>query len=424
MRSRSRHNACRVLLSEGSSLSCRQTLYALGPLGYAIDVCDPQPLFCLARYSRYVGTVHRCPSFGQDPIGYLHFLIELLRAQPYDVLLPTHDQVYLFARVRELLRGKIGLPVPEFAAIQRLQGKVEFIRLLDELSLPHPPTHVVRTRSELEAAVTIPCYIKQDYSTAGCGVWRVHDLYILRSIVDGLDRAGLLGGEHDLLVQRPQPGTLCVVQAAFQEGRLIAAHCYESRALGVGGSARARVSVDHPRVREQIGRLGGALSWHGAMAIDYLHDEVTDEPSYIDANPRIGETVNATLSGVNLAQTLVRIALDEQCDSLSQGRAGVQTHSVVMSLLAKGEDGARRRDIVRELAAARRGEGVYERSEDELTRPKEDPLSLLPAAVVVGRLLWSPRQAERIVRGTVSNYALTESAARSIRELDLAITKN
>ena len=74
----------RVLFTEGSSLSSRQALYALGPTGAVIDVCDPSPWLCLARYSRFVRACYRCPRLGADPGGYLQFLSERLRAGRLD----------------------------------------------------------------------------------------------------------------------------------------------------------------------------------------------------------------------------------------------------------------------------------------------------------------------------------------------------
>src|SRR5947209_16876765 len=107
----------RILLSEGSSLSARQTLYALAALPAVIDVCDPRPLFCLARYSRLVRTCWRCPPFSADPAGYIDFVLERTHKERYDVLLPVHDQAFLLARFQHLLRPWVGLPVPSFAAI-------------------------------------------------------------------------------------------------------------------------------------------------------------------------------------------------------------------------------------------------------------------------------------------------------------------
>src|SRR5262249_33402181 len=147
----------RILLTEGSSLSARQTLYALAAARPIIDVCDPRPFLCLARYSRFVRRIHRCPSFATDPQGYLRFLMYRLRAERYDVLLPVHDQVFLVSRFREKLRARVGLAVPEFATLERLQSKAGFLRVLEELKLPHPPTDLVRSREELERSSTVPC---------------------------------------------------------------------------------------------------------------------------------------------------------------------------------------------------------------------------------------------------------------------------
>jgi predicted ATP-grasp superfamily ATP-dependent carboligase len=407
----------RVLLTEGSSLSARQTVYALGYAGAIIDICDPRPLTCLARYSRFVRACYRCPSFTRDPAAYVEFLKDRLRAEGYDVLFPVHDQVYLLARVKEELVGKVGLPVPDFAAVERLQSKAEFVRLLAELNLPHPPTLLVRTRRQLEQAVTFPCYIKLPYSTAGRGVWFVANAAERDAVAHRLEKEGHLAGASEVLVQQPATGVLGVVQCVFQHGRLVAGHCYQALALGVGGSARARISVHRPLVLEQVAALGAHLCWHSALTFDYLWDAAVGRAAYIDSNPRIGETLNATLSGVNLCAALAQVALNRPVSTCVLGRAGTRTHNTLLTLLAKAQHGGTRRALLAELWRACTHQRLYAGSQDELIRPRDDLPSLVPAAWLTGRLLLSPQSSERLVNGTVENYALTEEAARSIREL-------
>jgi predicted ATP-grasp superfamily ATP-dependent carboligase len=406
-----------VLLTEGSSLSARQAVYALGRCGYRIDVCDPNPLLCQARYSRYVRACHRCPSFTTDPLGYVRFLRQRLREGAYDVLLPVHDQAYLLARCRDQLHRLAGLAVPDFATMDRLQSKAGFLRLLAELNLPHPPTVFVRDRPALEQACSYPCYIKQAYSTAGCGVWHVAGPEELRSVADLLEKMGMLDGSHEILVQQPASGVLGVVQSVFQDGRLVAGHCSVARAIGVGGSGPACQSVHHPLVLQHLATLGAHLGWHGALAVDYLTDPEGRRPAYVDANPRLGEVFNATLSGVNLADLLVRVSLGQTVPTIPPGRAGVRTHTVLMTLLAAAQEGQSRGRLLAELARAISGRGLYAGSQDEITRPAEDPLSLLPVAFVAGQLLLNPRAAWRIVRRTVENYSLSEAAVDRIRKL-------
>jgi predicted ATP-grasp superfamily ATP-dependent carboligase len=406
----------KVLLSEGSSLSARQAISALGRTGARIEICDPDPL-CLGRFSRFVRKWHRCPRWNADPRGYLLFLADLLDAERYDVLLAVHDQAFLLARFRADLRSRVGLALPEFAALERLQSKAGFLRVLDELGLPHPPTNLVRTRDELETGATPPCYIKLAHSTAGAGVWRVQDRREVRVVADQLEAAGLLDGRVEHLVQQPAPGVLRIVQAVYQRGRLVGAHCSQARAQGVGGSAWAREGVVDPAVIEHLTALGAHLEWHGALCIDFIHDPETGRASYIDANPRPGETLNATQSGLNLAELLVHVSLDREIPLPPTPRSGVRTHTIVMSLMALAFEGASRRRLLIELRRAWAHHAPYDASQDEITRPREDPRSLIPAVYLTLCLLVNPSAARRIVARTVKNYSLSEGAAQAIREL-------
>jgi predicted ATP-grasp superfamily ATP-dependent carboligase len=397
----------KILLTEGSSLSARHTLYALGGR-YLIDVCDPRPWLCLARFSRFVRKCHRCPPFAADPLGYKQFLLDRLRQEHYDVLLPTHDQVYLCSKFRQEFAPQVAMAVPEFAVLQRLQSKSAFANLFHELNLPQPETRKVSDARELKACAH-PSFVKLPFGTAGSGVWHVETQSDLDALADRLQSAGIT----EVVVQQPAPGTLCVAQAVFQQGRLLAAHTYQARAMGVGGSARARISVSHPIVLDHLRILGTQLNWHGALMLDYLFDSANG-PMYIEANPRIGETVNALLSGLNLCELLVQVALDRPIPHLPPAEVGTRTHSVLMGLLALAQQECERRELLAELWRAGTGQGIYAASQDEVNRVGHDFPSLIPALFLTMQLLFRPRSAQKIVAGAVQNYALTEKTWKAL----------
>ena len=399
----------RILLTEGSSLSARHTLSALGPLGQTLDVCDARPALCLARFSRYSGRLFHCPPLATDPAGYLEFVLARLRADRYDVLFPCHDQAFLLSRFREDLGKVTGLAVPAFDAMRRMQSKAEFVRVLSELSLPFPESVLCCSSADIPAGVSFPAYLKLAHSTAGCGVWHLRNRQDLETALAGISQS--VAGEF--LIQQPASGAFCVAQSVFQQGRLVAAHCYSARAQGIGGSAWARTSVSHPVVIEHLERLGSHLSWHGALMLDYFYDASTG-PAYVDSNPRIGETMNATLSGVNLCEAVVRVSRGEPVERYPAARSGVRTHSLIMSLLALAHQTQSRRALLSELQNARAGRGEYADSEEDLTRFRDDRRSLIPAAYLAGKLLLNPRAADRVVEQTVDNYALTDSAVAQI----------
>src|ERR1700710_1483919 len=164
----------RVLLSAGNSTSAREAITILGVAGHTVEVCDPSPV-CLGRFSQFVRKFHRCPGLRDDPAGYLSFVEKLLAERSFDVLLPIHEQGFLFARVQERIEPRVGLALPDFESYRAAHSKAGFSRLLDELKLPQPATRIVKSAGELRETVRFPAIVKTSIGTASRGIWRVRD---------------------------------------------------------------------------------------------------------------------------------------------------------------------------------------------------------------------------------------------------------
>ena len=129
--------ALRILFSEGSSLTAREFLSVLGPAGHHIEALDPNPA-CICRFSRWMRRLHAAPPSGADPLGYLAAVKAVMAGGRFDVLLPTHEQAWLFAAGRRLLAPGAPVAVAAAAAFSRVARKIAFAQLLNELSLPQP----------------------------------------------------------------------------------------------------------------------------------------------------------------------------------------------------------------------------------------------------------------------------------------------
>jgi len=88
-----------------------------------------------------------------------------------------------------------------------------------------------------------------------------------------------------------------------------------------------------------------------------------------------------------------------------------------MVLMSAAHEGQRRKALIREIRQCIGGRGLYENSEDELIRPREDPLSRLPRFWTILQLLTYPAVARRIVAKTIANYSLPEAATDAIKKL-------
>jgi len=116
-------NRLRVLLSEASSLTAREHLTVLGPAGVRVEAMSSDP-FALRRWSRWTRRLHRCPSPGSDPSGYLHAVSTVLAAGGFDALLPTHEQAWLFAVAPDRLQPAAPVALAPTESFTRAQSKL------------------------------------------------------------------------------------------------------------------------------------------------------------------------------------------------------------------------------------------------------------------------------------------------------------
>jgi predicted ATP-grasp superfamily ATP-dependent carboligase len=405
----------RVLLSEGSSTSAREAITILALTGHIVEICDPNP-WCLSRFSRFVRKFHRCPGLRGDPAGYLAFVEALLRAQHFDVLLPTHEQGFLFARVRERLADKTGLVLPGFASYRIAHSKAGFSRLIDELGLPQPKTHIVKSENEVRDAVRFPGVIKTSIGTASRGIWFVRDQDDLKSALQDLNSAGAFSDE--VLVQEFVGGTTEKAQGVFCRGELIGFHAYRQVAAGAGGGEAIKQSVIRPDVRAWLAAIGNRLAWHGALSIDYLMPDSGGTPLLIDCNPRLVEPMSAYLAGTDLVGLLLQLSRGETPPLLPESREGVRTHLAMQALLGCASRGGSRRDLARECWRLAAGSAPYTDSSEELTPVRSDWISAVPLLMTAMLLLASPKFASRLARGGFGAHLLDLASVRRIQSDD------
>src|SRR6195952_1032870 len=393
----------RVLVSEGSSTSAREAITILGVSGHHVEVCDPSA-WCLARFSRFVRKFHHCPGLRTDPAGYLAFVERLLDTGGFDVLLPTHEQGFLFARVRQRLEGRIGLALPNFANYRTAHSKAVFWGRLAHLARPQPPTRIVTSAQAVREAIRFRAVVKTSVGTASRGIWFVRHAGDLEDALRDLAASDAFNDE--VLVQDLITGTTEKAQSVFCRGRMLGFHAYRQVAPGVGGGEAIKQGVNRPQLRGTVEAIGQALDWHGALSVDYImpHDDAT--PLFIDCNPGLVEPMNAYRSGVDLVGLLLRVSLGETPATLSESREGVLTHLAMQALLGAASRGGTRRDVIRECAQLATVSGPYTGSSEELTPIGEDWISAVSLAMTIGILLASPAFAIKLARGGFGAHLL------------------
>lgn len=401
----------RVLVAEGSSTSAREAITILGLSGHHVEVCDPSP-WCLARYSRLVRKFHRCPGLRDDAAGFLAFVERLLANGHFDVLLPTHEQGFLFARTQQRLERRVGFALPSFEAYRTAHSKAGFSRLLDQLNLPQPPTRIVTSAQALRDAIRFPAVIKTSIGTASRGIWFVRAADDLEIALHDLGAGDAFADE--VLVQDLVAGTTEKAQSVFSRGKLLGFHAYRQVAAGVGGGEAIKQSVHRPTVRAYLERVGAHLGWHGALSVDIIMPNDGTALLLIDCNPRLVEPMNAYRAGVDLVGLLLRVSQGETPAALPESREGVRTHLAMQALLGCASRGGTRGDILRECWRLAAACGPYAGSSEELTPVRLDWFSAVPLTMTAAFLLASPQSAIKLARGGFGAHLLDVGSIRKI----------
>jgi predicted ATP-grasp superfamily ATP-dependent carboligase len=402
----------RVLLSEGSSTSAREATTALGLAGHHVEICDPNP-FCISRFSRFLRRFHRCPGLGTDPEGYLAFVLDLLARERFDVLLPIHEQGYLFAKIRDRLPPHVGVALPSFESYARAHSKSGFSQVLSELGLPQPATTLIGGVSDLRALDRFPFVVKTAIGTASRGTWLIQDAAGRERAVAEIEGEA---GADQLLLQPFIEGPVEHAQAVFDKGRLVAMHAYRQLVRGAGGGPAMKQGAHRPLVRSHMARIGAHLGWHGALSLDYIVGTGDEVPCYIDCNPRLVEPINAMLSGLNLTELLLQISLGEHPPEAAADRDGVRSHMALQALLGCAIRSGSRLKLAREswrLALAR---GIYAGSQEELTPLGWDWCSVIPTIFGALWLLANPNAAHSMHKKAWGSHLLSTGSIQAIHE--------
>jgi D-alanine-D-alanine ligase-like ATP-grasp enzyme len=393
----------RVLLSEGSGLTSRQVATRLAALGHHVEILSSTPI-CLTRFTRHVRALHHVPRFADDPLAWFEAANRIAKTRSIDVLFPTQEQVSVLSALQSRL--EVATVVPDFAALRRVQDKIEAWRTLHAIGIPQPDSIVVRNTDDLTRIARFPVFVKRPVSTASVGVRRASTADELVAVTAAL---GL--GDGELLVQTQASGSLAMVQALAEHGRLVAHHANLRVVEGIAGGAGIKESVTLPTLPEHLERLVQALDWHGPISMDVI--VTADGPLVIDVNPRLVEPFNADLAGVDLVGAMLELARNGHPAPIPAGKPGVRSCQLLLCILGAAEHGSRR-GIWRELIDGIRHRGAYERAVEELTPIGGDPIAAAPVILAVLATLIKPSLWRLFHTGATGPYALTPEAWRTI----------
>jgi predicted ATP-grasp superfamily ATP-dependent carboligase len=253
---------------------------SLGRAGLDVVVAATANEDASVRRSRYVSKFVQLENLDDQAVD---TLLELPRPSgPKPFLFATGDQdALLVARHRERLAEKYCFVIPPFAVLEAIVDKALLYTTAREHGIPHPKFHVVRERSDIEAAVeavSTPCYVKPAMGHEWRRVRRgklekAGDPAELRRILEDFVSLGQIAIPIEII-----PGSdsdlhaLCVYIG--RDGRPVGWRTkrkIRQYPLGIGDGSAQDIS-DEPEVAELGLRLLAITGHRGAATVEFRRD--------------------------------------------------------------------------------------------------------------------------------------------------------
>lgn len=324
----------RVLIATCRGADDRKTLAAVRALGRSgaevwVAADHAQGGVIHSRHCR--GTLST-PSPATEPERFVDFLVDHVRRDGFDALLPLDDYTtFALAAGQLLLRPHVGLAVPPLDALRRAHDKWLAHELAVELGLETPATHApdsFEAARALARELSYPAVLKLRRGSGGVGLRIVNDAAeLLESYRRSPQAPDAVFSAGPPLVQEFVPGDVHDVCALFRHGepRVLLTQRRVLMHPADGGVGIYNETTDEPDLRARAERFLAALDWHGPAQLEFKLDARDGAPRLIDVNTRFWGTLDLSIqAGANFPLLACHLATRGDVEPLRAYRVGLR----------------------------------------------------------------------------------------------------
>jgi biotin carboxylase len=289
----------------------------------------------MCRSSSAAASFRRVPDPWADPDGYVEAVARACYDTGAAVLLPGHEDMLLFASMRDRLPERTALLAGGATLLEEVSDKERLVSLAEAAGVPVPATRRPTGRDDVSAMageLGYPMVVKPRVGNSAKGVALVHnERACVRAFDETVRRYGLADDRLPIL-QESVPGDGVGVALLYDRGECIAsfAERYLRCKNGMLGTSVFRESIEAAEVVAAARRLMDHLQWHGLAHLDFLHDPATGRLALIEVNPRLWGALDlAVRSGVDFPRLYVQRALGQSTEPVHEWKTGVRSRWIL-----------------------------------------------------------------------------------------------
>lgn len=310
----------RILVTTGAWNAALCCLESLSAKGHSVDVLTSAKLTPINFSRRTNRTIAVPPE--SEPEAWRARLMEILRAEDYDLLVPISDvAVNIVSEQRAEIEPLVRVIIPSADMIALASDKARSTQMAAKLGVRIPESRYPEDEVGFRAAFAelgLPCVVKVPISTASAGVLISSDpdqlLAFAAQYTDPANRP---------FCQEFIAGDLVGAAVLAHRGDVVASHLFavDPEYLVGGNPPYARECVD-PQITADVAAIIKALDWSGPIDFDFLRD--TDgNCRFLETNPRFSGTISfAAAAGVDFPAMLIDLAQGHKVDCNYTGLEG------------------------------------------------------------------------------------------------------
>jgi predicted ATP-grasp superfamily ATP-dependent carboligase len=310
----------KVLLTDGNFKHTLAAVRSLGRQGAEVTVISHIPV-SISFYSRYCHHHAIAPDPERDP-GFADFLLEYVRKNQFDVLLPvSFAAVMQVSRIREELEKCVHIALADTSALEIAGSKDRTIRYAEKIGLCIPKTWYPRTEEEVQAIareVSYPAVIKGSEESGFVRYANAPEELVEKYRVIA---------RYSPVIQEYITGEGYGFFALYNHGtaRAIFMHRRLREYPVTGGPSAVAESIYDPALRDAGLSFLDSLKWHGVAMVEFKKDAKTGKFVLMEINPKFWGSLGLSIAaGVDFPYLTCRLALDGDIKPVFQYRTGVK----------------------------------------------------------------------------------------------------
>jgi hypothetical protein len=273
----------RILLTGGRSFVALDLARQLARLGRQIVVAESVPVH-LCRYSQYVQKNYLVPQPNSEMEAYINALIDIVRVEQIDLLIPTCEEIFFVARELERLRNHCDVFVAPFAQLKRLHSKWDFNQRASGYGLRVPQTSLVTSQQALQQFIAQnqhPFVLKPVFSRFATHV----EVVEVAEQTTRSFRHLPISEEYPWVAQEYIVGKAFCSYSIARRGKLVAHALYAETFTAGRGTCIHFAQTDSPEIERWVEHFVELEQFTGQIAFDFIVT-AAGEIFPLECNPR------------------------------------------------------------------------------------------------------------------------------------------